>query len=63
MNCYETEARQLFARERANLLANEMRATRRPANPQPTSSALRTLAAIARRAARRGPKFTPASLP
>ena len=29
MDCYDSEARLLFASERANLLANEMRAARR----------------------------------
>ena len=46
MDCYNSEARLLFARERANLLANEMRAARRPANTRPSGSALRRSARL-----------------
>jgi hypothetical protein len=40
MNCYESEVRLLFSRERADLLANEMRAARHAvARPEGQSAA------------------------
>jgi hypothetical protein len=63
MNYYESEARLLFARERAALLASEMRKAQGFAKVQRTGSARRLFAAIARKTARRGSSFAPASLP
>ena len=63
MHCYESEARLLFARERATLLASEMRAAQRVATTQRNGSLRRTFTTIGRSAARRRSSFTPASLP
>jgi hypothetical protein len=38
MNVYESEARLYFARERADLLAKEMQATRRAPKPEANAS-------------------------
>jgi len=43
---HDTEARSLFARERAELLASEMRAARGPANVEPSGSRRRRLIAL-----------------
>jgi hypothetical protein len=46
MICHDSEARLLFARERANLLASEMRVVRHAANAEPRRSALRRSTAL-----------------
>ena len=46
MICHDSEALLLFARERADLLANEMQAARHAANAEPRRSALRRSTAL-----------------
>jgi hypothetical protein len=63
MQYYESQARLLFARERAALLAEEMRKARAAANARQSGSTQGMFTAIVRRAARRRRSLTPASLP
>jgi hypothetical protein len=59
MNVYENESRLLFARERADLLASEMRAVRRPANGPDAGSRMRGMfSATTRLVSRRRPSLT-----
>jgi hypothetical protein len=46
MICHDSEARLLLARERADVLANEMRAGRYAANADPRRSVLRNSTAL-----------------
>lgn len=55
MNVYENESRLLFARERADLLASEMRAVRRPANEPGAGSRVRGMFSATTRLVRRRP--------